>query len=53
MTEAVKERGGEFQRETKGKSERVSLCLTVYMLFTRGDSSRYQERHMKSKAYTV
>lgn len=30
----------EIFRETKGKKKCVSLCLTVYMLFTRGDRSR-------------
>lgn len=37
------------------KKQRVSLCLTVNMLFTRGHSSRYQGWHMslsKAKAYT-
>lgn len=37
------------------KRKRMSLCLTVNMLFTRGHSSRYQGWHMslsKAKAYT-
>lgn len=47
----------ECQRLSKReKISSESLCLTVYMLFTREKRSRYQEQHMslsKVKAYTV